>query len=907
MKSVVLLICFTVLFACVQAQQSEREKLEDIVAKHEQYIQQQEKDHKQKGNLEEAEEDDEYHFDRWVWYNKQNTDKDGYVVSQSQAWNKLGAYRSNSANKTTATVQADWHFWGVKSNTTLFLGAYGQGQGRIYCMGFHPTDKNTFWIGSSSGGAWRTTDFGLNWKCMTDNLPSVLSIADIDINPKNPNVIYLSTGDRDANFDFGVHSSGGAGVGVLKSTDGGLTWNQTGFHYNIIDGVFVNSLVINPVDTSSLTIATRTVGGTPKIYKSNNGGATWKDVTPSAFATGMGWNNFWELVYNAADTNYIYCSALDSDLSSNRAVRILVSSNGGYNWTATKTYNTGGRATIAVSRNQPNLIKVLASYYNSGSIASSMMEVSTLSKTGALVNTNYNRSSGNCFDNYLGNNVYGNDCGGQGMYDLSFAVDPANFNHLVLGGVNAWESWDGGGNWNILSQWVGNIPGVDVVHADKHMMAYHPLDSTYLMECNDGGIFYKHNGFWQNITPGLGITQFYRNAVSYDGSFVLGGSQDNGTHLVRNGYSQQVGYGDGEECQVDFVDSNMIYWSSQYGALRAYDRTTPLNFGNIIDIQSSTGHAVNGAWTTPFLLDPNDHNTIVAAYDNVYSSHDQGFSWGSISPTFNRNIHRLTMSAKNSLYIYAVEDVWPYPAIQSSNTTIHYTSVGGTFWSTLTPPFPETQISDIKADLKDATHFWITYAGWGNTTMVAEYKPGSGWKSISENLPAMPIYCIQVDSSDGTLYVGTYDGVYYRPVDSNKWQPYNTSLPHVSVMDLDISYVSGQLYAATWGRGMWVSPKYNKYLGVYQGIPYAYKQLTVYPNPASTDLTIVSDVPRFNNQKVRVILVDVNGQVAWQSEKTFSSNKLSIANLHVANGVYSLRITSEDGRTSADTRVVISK
>jgi photosystem II stability/assembly factor-like uncharacterized protein len=889
------------LLCAANAQNNGRMKLADIIAEHEKELKAKKQSStgllKTTPDKDEDFESEEYQFDRWLWWAKQNTDKDGYVVSQSQAWDylKKDINAQKSAYKTTAT-QADWKLKGVTSNTGLFLNYFGNGQGRVNTIGFHPTDMNTFWIGTSSGGAWKTTDFGNTWKCMTDNLPNVVAVGHIAINPLNPNTIYLCTGDAEG---FSVGNTGGAGVGLLKSTDGGTTWKTTGLKYDIVNGVYINKLIFNPMDTNKLVCATNKA-----LYQSNDGGANWFVLYQYPSAANRVLQNVWDAAYAPGDSNALYSVFFVRDtLTQTRYTYFVKRQNGTGSFSGAISTNCS-RANLAVSKDNPNVVYAVTAFttalpQNGGRGAVEKIYYSD-NKMGVIYYT-YDKAAGAGNGNILGAAMNGSSQDGQGLYDMAIAIDPLNKDHIRVGGINGWESNDNGSSWQLFNQWRDDGSyHTPIVHADKHFMAWHPLDASFFFECNDGGIFYQKNGTWTNITPGLSITQFYRNAVSSDGKFVLGGAQDNGTQFINMaGGSHQVGFGDGEECQVDYANPNLIYWASQFGNLFRYNTTQPIDSTNKHYIRGNIPHVNDGAWTTPYLLDPLNHNRIIAGFDTIFVSNDTGETWTAISTKLGANMNRLAMTPANSGTIYAVED--------KQTDSVFYTHNFGGSWSVLEHTFPERTISDIKVDPKDKDRIWVTFSGWNNTNMVAEYTSAGGWKSISKNLPKMPVYCISVDSSDGTLYIGSYDGVYYLPKDSVNWQLYNANMPHVNVYDLDICYTTGEIIAATWGRGMWASPKYLKpiVVGVNKTVPYAFNQLTIYPNPVNDKFTVVSDVNQFHDNEVQVSILDVKGRVVFQHKKTFRGNNLELSELTLPSGVYVLDI-SKDG-VEAQARIVIAK
>src|SRR5690606_7087369 len=148
-----------------------------------------------------------YHFDRWYWYQSRHTNEQGQLVSPILKWRKYQELKSRQniigQSKTTALDSSDWSFVGPSVSN----GGY-QGIGRVNVIEFHPTDTNTYWVGSAGGGAWVTHNDGQTWTSLYDDLP-VLGVSDIDVNPLNPQVIYLATGDRDASDTYSI--------GLLKS------------------------------------------------------------------------------------------------------------------------------------------------------------------------------------------------------------------------------------------------------------------------------------------------------------------------------------------------------------------------------------------------------------------------------------------------------------------------------------------------------------------------------------------------------------------------------------------------------------------------------------------------------------------------------------------------------------------
>ncbi|MGN6568427.1 MAG: VPS10 domain-containing protein [Flavipsychrobacter sp.] len=800
----------------------------------------------------------DYQFNRWVWYWKQHLDVNGYLVSPEKTWEEWEKYHKQSTiskfEKTTGTSAA-WTFQGPDTSQ----GGYS-GIGRINVVSFHPTDSNTFWVGSPGGGAWKTTNNGHSWTCMTDKLP-LLSVSDIDFNPLNPKTVYLCTGDRDGGNYYSV--------GVLKSYDGGNTWSKTGLSWTTSQYRLTNALLINKLDTNCLLLATSN-----GIYKSTNGGVSWSIKLSGDFK---------EVVYNPADTNVLYATGQGSSTSQSQIYR---SANGGNSWTQITNFTDAGRVSIAVTPANAAIVKAVVAS-GSGANANGLSGIYSSSDSGKTFNEIY---TGDCANNPLGYAQDGNGCNGQGWYDLCIAISPLDSNKVYIGGVNTWYSDNGGSNWTLVTFWYFVSSVIETAHADKHYMAFNPLRPTMLYQCNDGGVYMSNDpssaAAWSNrVTDGLGITEFYRNAVDNNADYILGGAQDNGTKLLYpiggTSASFDVGGGDGMNCIIDFADNSTYYYSFPGGSINIHNGAGDNSISDKIPGKPS------GAWVTPFVLMPSCNTCVIAGYSKIYMSSDQGNTWDSISgvlPIYNQTyIERIALTPADANTIYATVDY---------SDTLYYTHDLGATWNKLPIPYPG--VSDVVVDSKNKDHVWVTFSGY-NTNKVAEYKPATGWHAMNDSLPNVPVACIERDTATGTLYIGTDIGVYYRADTGKSWVDYNNGLPAVRVNDLGINYTTGEIWAATFGRGMWKSPKQvidtatHTHTGI-SIVPFAINALTVAPNPNRGAFTVVAS--NVANEPVTIRLIDNTGKVVLEQQATFNADsKLQINTNGVAKGSYILDVS----------------
>ncbi|MBN8671189.1 MAG: T9SS type A sorting domain-containing protein [Flavipsychrobacter sp.] len=820
-------------------------KLEDIVkAMKDANEKEDERANKNNSDNDKPEEGKHYHFDRWKWYWEQHTDENGYLVSPVKnlmEWQKVK--QQQAQNKTTGNISA-WTFAGPDKSS----GGYS-GIGRINKVAFHPTDTNTLYVGTAGGGTWKTTDGGVTWSSLGDKFP-VMGVSDIAINPLDPNIIFLATGDKEANDTYSV--------GLLRSADGGTTWDTTGLKWNVTDFRQITGVLINPIDTSSITVST-SVG----IYKSNDGGKTFTQTIGGGFK---------QMLYHPSDTSIIYATGFTTGTN-----QVFRSADGGYTWTQQSSFGTNARVAIAVTPADVAIVKAIVangSYGLEGVYSSNDTGKSFTKIYSAATNTT-------CDGNILASSPSGKACGGQGWYDLTIAINPSNAQNVVAGGVNTWYSTDGGANWQIANQWTGSLPGIKVVHADKHYQAYHPNLPNTLFECNDGGLYKTSNPLsllWTDLTNGMGITQFYRNAVSNVANYVVGGAQDNGSKKISGTTYSDLTGGDGMNCELDPTDFTTFYTSLQYGELR---RTTNSG-GNFIDISNNIPGRPTGEWITPFTLHPNNNSILFAGYAKIYMSSDKGTTWNEISPSLGGNAKRITLSPDKDNNIF----------VTVTSGAIRYTTDLGANWKFISGK-PAGDVSDIIADPKNGDRIFVTFSGYG-TNKVAEYTLNGTWKTMNENLPDIPVYCIAVDSVDGTLYIGTDFGVYYRAKDMAQWEMYSNGLPNVEVTDLGINYTTNEIWASTYGRGMWKSPRYGYPLGISNLSPYAADVIKVFPNPNKGSFTLQTTNKALLNSNVDVQIVDMQGRTVWkQNTQVPADGKVNI-DASLATGSYMVQVLKDN-------------
>jgi len=681
-------------------------------------------------------------FKRWEKYWDQRVFPDGSFPPANlvqKNWELYQVEKSLSA----LIPGSSWTSLGPNSSS----GGYA-GIGRINRITLHPTNTNIIFACTAGGGLWKTTNGGSSWVPLTDNLASI-GISGLVINPADPNMMYLATGDGDGADTYSY--------GVLKSTDGGLTWSPTGLTFGT--GTVIYKLQQHATDPNILLAGTN--GG---LYRTANGGTSWTKVVASG--------QFYDI----------------ETLSSTNMVAVTKggfyrSTDGGATWVLVTTIASTGRIALAVSPSSPDFVAALVSNTSNG------FKGFYASTDGGLTYTL--RSS---TPNLMGWETNGSDAGGQAWYDLCIAVSPSDVNQIIVGGVNTWKSTNGGVSWSIMTNWY-QTSTLPAMHADQHDLIFQ--NSTTIYAANDGGIYRSTNNgvSWTDLTNGMAISQLYRASTAQTDTRVIAGLQDNGTKLrsTTGTWSDEIG-GDGMDCAIDPSNASYMYGTLYYGDIQ---RST--NGGTSwTSITPATG--TDGAWVSPVLLDPVNPATIYLGYTDLMKSTDRGTTWSKITSgqTGGSFISNIAVAPSDPLVIYI-----------SWGTAMAKTVNGGTNWTTITSPV-SSSISSLLVDPANPNNLYVTYSNFTSGSKVYySNNGGTSWTNISGTLPNIPANKIIYQSgSNGALYLGMDVGIYYRDNTQTDWSLYNSGLPNVEIFDLEIRYSDKKLIAATYGRGLWESPLY---------------------------------------------------------------------------------------------------
>jgi hypothetical protein len=713
-------------------------------------------------------------WNRQFWLSEYYTNGNGIVQDKNKVDDD--AYRTLqnniSSSNTLARQNINW------INQGPFYS--DKGIARIDKIAFHPTNPNIMYAGSPHGGLYKSLDGGTSWYNTSPNLPS-LGISGIAIDPSNPQIVYVLTGDANSS-EAGIVNSylyRSNSAGVYKSYDGGSNWQQTG---NLATNIYRGrELIINPSNPNILIAAT-----SEGIYRTTNAGVTWTLVLS---ATG----NVFDIKFKPGDANIVY--ATDTSF--------LKSIDGGATFAnvSIANINTANRISIGVTPANPNRVVLLA-----GKVESLNIFTGIFSSSDAGNNFTRLTQTPNVFYNTIGDAVNNDQSG----YDICISISPTNQNDIYVGGLCVWHSTNGGSNWVQVSSYKPSDN--PYMHPDIHELKFNPLNNN-LFCGNDGGVYSYNGSTWDRKYTGITATQFFHFERENDEGDTWGGAQDNGIQ-EQDGAAAYFEYqgGDGYDVMTDNEymvangDGDDVYFSLNQFIQKDFAGTK-----DDISIPGNTQFFGNLA------MSPVNEDEIYVGYqDGVYKSFDAGSNWGIIGSSGNWCI---STCRSDQYRVYAAGTGIAGQRLFRINAATSVTT-------NITPPAPydiNLKITDIDVNPLDANIVYISVAGTTNNAKVfATTNGGTNWNNISFNLPNVPIFCIKRDGNN-VLYAGTSIGMFAKRSGVNYWEPYSNGLPPVPVTEIEIwpepnpvggivpSYAPStpEVWVSTFGRGIWYTQQYN--------------------------------------------------------------------------------------------------
>jgi photosystem II stability/assembly factor-like uncharacterized protein len=685
--------------------------------------------------------------------------------------------------------------------------------GRTRALVIDSKDPRIFYAAGASGGVWKSTDSGGNWRWIADDFAN-LTVVSLAMDPADSRVLYAGTGE-------GIINSAPKGMGIYRTADGGETWQHLAatstadFHY-------VNDLVISTKDPSRIYAATRT-----GVWRSLDAGATWTHIVEPNVTGGcldLAWRGD-----TSGDYLFASCGTFE------RAT-VWRAKNAQTNaaWEAVLSEPLMGRTSLAIAPSDPSVIYALAASNEPGLNNQALLGVFRSSSNGDAGSwtARTTRQSGHVPAQMLSNLITasGSTCSGlvdqvvtMGWYCNTIAVDPVDANRVWAGGVDLFRSDDGGQTWGIASYWwatSGNqYPAF--LHADQHAIVFDPhYDGSTVRRAfftNDGGVYRTDDTLaetgrearspcdashskmrFTDLNNNYGVTQFYHGAVSPDGTQIIAGAQDNGTLMAQidqgtERWRMVVG-GDGGYVAFDPTEPKLIYAETQVGGMRR-SPNGGLSFPSIRRGLEDEEFL----FITPFTIDPNFTRRLWLGGRSMMVTTNRGDQWSRGSAPMPALVSAIAVQPGNSDRVLAGLANGQI-AIADQATT----STPTTTWTLVQPR--AGFVSSLAFDPKDANLVYATYAGFGGQHVWKSADAGATWTSIDGNLPDMPVHSIAIDPTRaGRLYLGTDLGVFVTLDGGQSWRVENTGFANAVTEAVVIAQgVNGPaIYAFTHGRGAW--------------------------------------------------------------------------------------------------------
>jgi photosystem II stability/assembly factor-like uncharacterized protein len=685
--------------------------------------------------------------------------------------------------------------------------------GRIGDIAIHPNNENVWYVAVASGGVWKTTNSGTTWKPIFDNEKSY-SIGCITIDPNNSHTIWVGTGENVG----GRHVAFGDGIYV--SHDDGSTWKNMGLK----DSEHLSKIIVHPEDPNTIWAVSQgplwTSGGQRGVYKSIDGGTTWKQTLGDSE-----WIGATDLVIDPRNPDVLYAASWQR----HRTVAAYVgggpgsglhkSIDGGDTWTKLKKGIPGsnlGKIGLAISPFNPDVIYAA---------------IELDRKTGGVfISTNRGESwtkQSNAVSGGTGPHYY------QELY-----ASPHHEGKLFLMNNRVLISDDHGKTFYTMNE--------RNKHVDSHAMAFKASDPNYVLFGTDGGLYesFDLTKSWKYIRN-LPVTQYLKLAVDDSKPFynIYGGTQDNGSHGgpsqttssdgIANGDWWKTLGADGHQSATEPGNPNFTYGEFQQGALWRIDQTTRETV--FIQPQALEGDPFERFnWDAPILVSPHNPTRLYFASQRVWRSENRGDDWTPISKDLTLNQERITLPIYGKQQSW--DNAWDVGAMSNYNTItslaespkqegliyagtddgqIQVTENGGQTWSKFdltsikgigNVPF----VNDVRADLFDAN---LVYAAFDNHK-YGDYKPylikstdkGKTWSLMNGDLPnrLLTWRLVQDHVNKDLLFAATEYGVYFTYNGGKNWVQLKSGIPTIGVRDITIQRRENDLVGASFGRGFFI-------------------------------------------------------------------------------------------------------
>ncbi len=638
----------------------------------------------------------------------------------------------------------------------------GRVAGRVNAITPMPGNDDTVYLGSAAGGVWKTTNAGVSWTPIFDQV-GTLPIGAITIDAGAPNTVWVGTGDKNS-------SCGGYfGQGVYLSEDAGVSWQaRNGSGLTSMPLSIVNAVAIQPTDSNVILAGGKgTCNGSgglsgAGIYRSTDKGLSWTKVRS---------NNVEDIVF-VPGTSTVYAGLI--------GLGVQKSIDGGATWVdANSGINVSGisRIRLATAPSDSNILYVL---------------------TGSDTTSKLYRSD-NGGTSWVQKNA--SACEGQCWYNQAISVHPTNPDTLLLGTIRVARSTNAGTSFTpLVSGWGSG----QKVHQDTHVVRYSLIDPNRFWVGSDGGIWRSDDSAasFRNMNANINVTQFYDIAVNpNDANIIFGGAQDNSSSGRRTNLVWSLTYASGDGFMNAFDQNNpSIVFQTSYpsGSLPSIVRSTAGGSPGSFQSMPRTGLVAssNFDWVTPLAT---AGSKLFVASDVLYRASTTGNNWTAISGNLGSSVVVITPQTLGTL------------------TPTYVGTSAGKIWSSadagipapaftdVTGNYPGDRVSDVAMDPVDPQRVFISRGAFGASRLFRSTTGGTSWAAVGAGLPNVPANSVAIDPLNSLrIFVATDIGVYESIDSGDNFLPFSAGLPlGIVVVDLEIDDYPHVLTAGSYSRGAW--------------------------------------------------------------------------------------------------------
>jgi photosystem II stability/assembly factor-like uncharacterized protein len=744
--------------------------------------------------------------------------------------------------------------------------------GRIQDVAMDPNNSNVWYVASAFGGLWKTVNRGVTFEPVFDMKGVAHTLAVVVVDPNDSGVVWLGTGEnksqRSAHF----------GTGLYKSADGGKTWERVGLERS----EHIGMITLDPRDSNVVYVAAQgplfASGGDRGLFKTTDGGKTWTNLLQISEDTGVN-----EVHLDPANPDIVYASTYQRRRHVGQLVGggpesgIYKSTDGGATW---RELTNGlpdtdmGRIAMAIDTRGdiPTLLALIPAQNDLSGLYRSTDQGESWERFGQQQAAGGGGAggAGGAAAAARGESPGTQDApeprwfiGGNPEYYHELILDPHRPGAIYSINTYMDVSTDWGETWG-RTGWESRG-----VHVDHHAMAFNPHDPDHIVLGNDGGLYesYDAGATWR-FFGNLPVTQFYRLSVDNARPFynVCGGTQDNFSFCgpsrttnpwgIRNSDWYIVAGGDGFQPRSDPEDPGIVYATSQNGGIVRRDLRT----GQSASIrprvpfpdeeqpqQRAGGDAEQEArrspprervnWDAPYIVSPHSPTRLYWGSNFLYRSEDRGDSWERISPDLSRNLNPDTLPVMGR--------IWPSDAVRLNASTTPLSNIvtldespllegllyvgtddgllqisedGGKSWRRVDtfPGVPRwSYVTDVFASPRDVNTVFVALNNWQR----GDFKPylvkstdrGRTWTSVAGDLPPLHnVWSVIQDHVNGNLlFAGTEFGVFVTFDGGGKWTQLVGGMPPAQVRDMAVQRREGDLVLGTFGRGFYVLDDYS--------------------------------------------------------------------------------------------------